>query len=98
MPEKAEIENLVIESVRRLAEDFEIEVLQAPESSSPLYGSGGPLDSMALVNLIADLEEDIAEKFESAISLADEKAMSAKRSPFQSVETLTEAVIERLGS
>ena len=98
MPEKAAIETLVIESVGHLAEDFEIDTLKAPTSSSPLYGSGGPLDSMALVNLIADLEEDVSRKFGNAISLADEKAMSAKCSPFQSVETLTEAIMERLPS
>lgn len=96
MPEKIEIQSLVIESVRRLADDFEIHALQEASASTSLYGANGALDSMALVNLIADLEDEVAAKYQCAISLADERAMSAKRSPYQSIDTLTEAIIERL--
>jgi len=96
MPETAEIETLVIESVRMLAADFEIDGLNTPTAESPLYGEHGPLDSMALVNLIADIEEAVNAKFGVAISLADEKAMSSRNSPFRTVASLTEAVHERL--
>ena len=98
MPENSEIETLVIESVRQLAEDFELDALKAADAQSCLYGGDGPLDSMALVNLIADLEEAVAEKFGQAIALADEKAMSAKQSPYRSVSSLTGAIAERLQS
>ena len=53
---------------------------------------------MALVNLIADIEEALAEKFDASIALADEKAMSAKNSPYRNVDSLTDAVIERMPS
>ncbi|MGB0409040.1 MAG: hypothetical protein ACPG3X_06380 [Opitutales bacterium] len=96
MPQADEIETLVIEVAQMLAEDFELEGLSTPTGDSPLYGSGGPLDSMALVNLIADVEVAVSEKFGASIVLADEKAMSAKNSPFRSVASLTEAVIERM--
>ena len=96
MPNTADIEALIIESVQLLAEDFEIEVLQQPNSDSRLYGEGGALDSMALVNLIADVEDAVSEKFGASIALADEKAMSAKNSPYRTVASLTEAVMERL--
>jgi acyl carrier protein len=62
-----------------LAEDFELEALKAPGPQTALYGGDGSLDSMALVNLIADIEEALAEKFGASIALADEKAMSAKK-------------------
>ncbi|MGB0335064.1 MAG: hypothetical protein ACPGGN_06895 [Opitutales bacterium] len=96
MPDAQEIEALVLESVRLLAKDFELEALKSPQSDSLLYGEGGALDSMALVNLIADLEEAIAEKYGASIVLADEKAMSAKNSPYRSVTSLAEAVRERM--
>lgn len=96
MPENSEIESLVIESVRQLAEDFELDALEAADAQSCLYGGDGPLDSMALVNLIADLEEAVAEKFGQSVALTDEKAMSAKHSPYRSVSSLTEAIRERL--
>ncbi len=97
MPEKTEVEALVLESVRLLAEDFEIEALRKADAQSRLYGEDGHLDSMALVNLIADLEEAVAEKYGASIALADEKAMSASRSPYRSVGSMTEAVMERIG-
>ena len=98
MSERKVIEALIIESVRLLAEDFEIESLKIPNAATMLYGAGGSLDSMALVNLIADIEDAISEKFSISISLADEKAMSARHSPYQSVTSLAEAVIERMPS
>ncbi|MEN8662350.1 MAG: hypothetical protein ACN4GF_11765 [Lentimonas sp.] len=98
MPTSEEVEVLVIESVRLLAEDFDLTALQQPTAESTLYGNDGVLDSMALVNLIADIEEAVSEKFCAAIALADEKAMSARNSPFLNVKTLTQAVLERIES
>jgi len=96
MPERSDIEALVLESVRRLAEDFEVDALRTPAVDAPLYGPDAPLDSMALVNLIADVEETVDAEFGKSITLADEKAMSAKNSPFRSVDCLVAAVSERL--
>ena len=96
MPTSEEIEVLVIESVRLLAEDFDLIALKQPSAESALYGIDGVLDSMALVNLIADVEEAVSEQFDVAIALADEKAMSARNSPFLNVKTLVQAVLERI--
>lgn len=76
--------------------------LQKPEllNASPdlrLIGAASPLDSMALVSLIADLEMRIAAEFGCDVVLADESAMSAYRSPFRSVAALTEHVRQLLG-
>ena len=96
MPTSEEVEALVIESVRLLAEDFDLTALQQPTVESSLYGNEGILDSMALVNLIADVEDAVSEQFGEAIALADEKAMSARNSPFLTVKTLAQAVLERI--
>lgn len=96
MPDVKEIESLVIESVRMLAKDFEIETLTEANADSLLYGEGGPLDSMALVNLIADVEDAVAEQYGATITLADERALSANRSPFRSVADLSAAIMERM--
>lgn len=98
MPDRTAIEALILESVQLLAEDFELNALKAPTADTALYGEGGALDSMALVNLIADIEDALSEKFEIEIALADEKAMSAKNSPYRNVRSLTDAVIERIPS
>ena len=98
MSEKKAIEALIIDSVKSLAEDFQIDSLINPDAATLLYGIDGPLDSMALVNLVADIEDAISEKFSVFISLADEKAMSARHSPYRSVTSLADAVLERMPS
>jgi acyl carrier protein len=64
-------------------------------ADTQLYGKGGVLDSLGLVRVIADLEEEIYENISKSITLADEKAMSQKSSPFRSVSTLS-VYIEKL--
>ncbi|MFT6235703.1 MAG: hypothetical protein ACJAU9_000780 [Lentimonas sp.] len=96
MPTSEEVEVLVIESVRLLAEDFDLVALQQPCAESAIYGNDGVLDSMALVNLLADVEDAVFEQFGAAIALADEKAMSARNSPFLTIKTLAQAVLERI--
>jgi len=98
MPDRQAIEALILESVRLLAEDFELDALKSPTTDTALYGEGGALDSMALVNLIADVEDAVEAKFGASIALADEQAMSARKSPYRSVASLTDAVIERMPS
>ena len=41
---------------------------------SKLFGGDGPLDSMALVNLLVDLEDFIEDEYDKSITLADEKS------------------------
>ena len=98
MPSYQEVEALVIKTVTSLSEDFEIKMAALLEGESPLYGNNGPLDSLALVNLISDLEDLISEEYDSIITLADEKAMSARNSPFLTIQTLSQAVIDRMES
>ena len=55
-----------------------------------LFGESGTLNSLELVNLIVAVEQSLEEVFGVSIALADEKAMSLRKSPFRSVQTLAE--------
>ena len=57
-----------------------------------LFGKGGQLDSLALVSFIIEVEEKILDELGVAITLADERALSQKNSPFLTLQTLTEYV------
>ncbi len=57
-----------------------------------LFGPGGALDSIGLVNLIVATEQAVERVFGVAITLADEKAMSQKQSPFRTVRALRDYV------
>jgi len=57
-----------------------------------LFGESGKLDSLGLVNLIVGTEQRLEELFEVSLTLADEKAISQKNSPFRTVGTLAEYI------
>ncbi len=69
------------------------ELIQADEQTR-LFGETAALDSIGLVTLIADLEEDIRVATGKNVTLADEKAMSRLTSPFRRVDLLAEYVVE----
>lgn len=50
-----------------------------------LYDTGGRLDSLELVNLIVTTEQNIEDEFGLPLTLADERAMSQRNSPFRTV-------------
>ena len=92
-----ELESKII----KFLEDFLKEELEESielSLDSKLFGGGGPLDSMALVNLVGDLEELIEDDYGKTITLADEKAMSRRTSPFSRVQNLIDYVQEQLNS
>ena len=93
--EKSVLNELIIKcTVNALKEDGAAKDVTV-NSGSQLYGKGGVLDSLGLVRVIAELEEAIYDIAQKDITLADEKAMSQKSSPFRSVDSLS-AYIETL--
>ena len=61
-----------------------------------LLGSSGKLESVNLVNLLVAIEENIEEAFGIPISITDERAVSEKNSPFRTVETLCNFMLNLL--
>lgn len=92
-----ELESRVIKFLEEFLEEELGEKIEL-SIDSKLFGGGGPLDSMALVNLVVDLEELIEDDFGKTITLADEKAMSRRTSPFSRVQNLIDYVQEQLNS
>jgi acyl carrier protein len=60
-----------------------------------VFGHGGKLDSLALVNFLMLTEQKLEDEFNFPISLADERAMSQEHSPFRTLATMA-AYIEQL--
>lgn len=86
------VKDLVYAALRDLGAELQKPELAQPDPEMRLIGSASPLDSMALVSLIADLEGRISAELGKDVILADESAMSAYRSPFRSVAALTEHI------
>lgn len=66
-----------------------------PLAKSPqavLFGKNGRLDSLGLVSFIVEVEQELEDEFGVGITLADERAMSQKNSPFLTLQTLEEYI------
>ena len=59
-----------------------------------LIGHEAILDSLGLVSLVVEVEQHLADDLEVTLILADERAMSQKRSPFRSIGALADYVCE----
>jgi acyl carrier protein len=67
--------------------------------NTPLYGGKeGTLDSLGLVKLITAVEQDIQDRLDVTVGLADPKALSQTRTPFRSVATLADHAMRVIGS
>lgn len=86
------IQNIIIQALKNLADELENPQLQNPDLQTKIYGSEGNLDSLALVSFITDVEEMVDNEFNTNVTLADEKAMSSRNSPFKDVSTLTQYI------
>ncbi|WP_369225999.1 hypothetical protein AB5J52_34620 [Streptomyces sp. R39] len=53
-----------------------------------LYGNDGVFESMYLVAFLSQIEERVEDEFEVEVTLASEKAVSLRVSPFSSVRRL----------
>jgi acyl carrier protein len=66
------------------------QLIKAPETR--LLGSESVLDSMHLVSLIVAIEREVEDAFGLAVTLADERALSMKASPFRSIQSLADYI------
>ena len=80
----------VLAAVTELNEQLDAEHKLDLDVGTRLPGRSSKFDSFGLVNLIILVEEKLNEKFDSSITLADERAMSQEHSPFRSVKTLAD--------
>ena len=77
---------ILLETVKEIGEDQNNQALIDATEDTRLFGEN--LDSMGIVFLVTDLESRISDELDVDLTLADERAMSQKTSPFRSVKTL----------
>ena len=62
--------------------------------ATPLFGVDAALDSLEFVSLITDVEASLNLDHGLDISLADDRAMARPQSPYATVETLRDYILE----
>jgi len=83
------ISNVVEKTNKKLSKNQKINMAK----DTPLFGEDGVLDSLGLVRFIVAVEQEIQSKLGLSITLADEKAMSQKNSPFKSIGSLVDYIV-----
>ncbi len=58
-----------------------------------LVGNDAVLDSLGVVQLIVEVEQRVEQHHSISVTLANDKAMSARNSPFRTIGVLTDHVI-----
>ncbi len=82
------------EIVHASLEEIDFGPERSPETV--IFGPGGKLDSLGLVQLIVAIEQELGESFDVDLTLADERALSEARSPFRTLGSLIEFVGRRM--
>jgi acyl carrier protein len=87
---------IIYDAIDDLNPSLEVPIAKTPDTL--LFGQGGRLDSVGLVNLVVSMEQSIEDRFGVSVSLADESAVSQARSPFRDVQTLADFASARVAA
>lgn len=86
------LRSLVLESLADVLRSRATSVDSPLGEDARLLGRGAVIDSLGLVALIVEVEQRLEERHGFVVTLADERAMSQRHSPFRTVGTLTDYV------
>ena len=82
------IYNSIDEFNEQLKNDMKLE----KSTETKLIGSNSKLDSLGIVSFLVTIEQNIEDEFDVIFTIADERAMSQKRSPFRTIGTLADYI------
>lgn len=85
---------LILHRLAALGQELQKPALARADEQTRLFGEAAHLDSIGLVTLMADLEEDLFQALGRRVVLANEKALSRLTSPFRRVGLLADYLVE----
>ncbi len=91
---RGEVLGIVYHVMDELNEEHASESRLPLSKDTVIFGSESNLDSLGLVNLIVGIEQGILEELGLEIIIVSDKAMSRKRSPFRTVGSLVDYIVE----
>ena len=89
---KKKVVQIIFYAVEEINEQLPQQQQLGQSTKTVLFGKDGKLDSLGLVTLLVIIEQNIEDEFDVSITIADEKAMSQKRSPFRTIGTLADYI------
>lgn len=88
------VRNIIKSAIEELNEQLEDDKKLAYSNETRLIGRCAAIDSMDFVTLITIIEELILDGLDKDIMIVSDKTFSREKSPFYSIGTLTDLVIE----
>ena len=85
----SKIKEIVFEVIKNNSEDLKI-----IDEDTLLLSEGSSIDSMTIVSIVVDLEQELSDFFKKDISLSDDRAMSREVSPYENVKNMIEYIFE----
>ena len=85
---------VVLESLREVLEFADAHEGQDFDEATVLVGPEATLDSLGVVSLIVEVEQRLEMEHEVSVTLASDKAMSQRSSPFRTVGVLADYICE----
>ncbi len=80
------MKDLLIDAIEEINKELDIEKLKNLQDDTPIFEL---LDSMAVLDLVLEIENKIQQKYSRYIQIADDKTMDAIQTPFKTFKSLT---------
>lgn len=96
MDVEEKVKNIMEEAVEELNEQLEDGQKITCSDDVRLIGKKATVSSIDFVTLITIIEELVSDKLDKEIMIVSDRAFSRERSPFYSIGTLTDFVVELL--
>ena len=93
MIERAAALNIVIASIQEVFAQTGEAAPAVLTEDTVLVGKDAVLDSLGVVSLIVEVEQRVEGEHGASVTLANDKAMSARNSPFRTVGVLTDHLV-----
>ena len=85
-----DVKHVVFEAVDEVNQMLPREKRIPKSLDTVLVGASAAIDSLALVNLIVEVEQRISEAFHSTLNLADQRSAGPNQKPLQTIGALVE--------
>lgn len=91
--QKDEALEIVFGALENLNEELEEENKVEISPKTCLFGADAEIDSLSLVSVIVDVEQEASERLGFPISLTDDRAMNQEVSPFTDPDRLADYIV-----
>lgn len=85
---RREITQIVLSTFNQVISDNKKTFTGTVDESTTIMGADSPFDSIDLVSFIVGIEQTMEDDYAVSITLADDRAMSQKVSPFKSIGSI----------